>query len=683
MPQQLIYTSAPRGLVAGRSGNCTVARSTVMREPLMLQLEKFSPYDEKRSLAGSQDTIHACRVVDIRGSRYHILSRIHNVRKEFTGRTNFLAHHLVFTPEEIRQLPSPPVILSKWSGWVKSWSGEPQLFEHEDWSSLTSLDVTAGVPAVNWNQITGDTVNGYGLLEAPIGSTFRVDGLAEDTILELFAESLELLELRDPRRDFRATAWEYTFTTLMQVSDNPRDFRWRCVRSDYFESNRLIGTDCRSLADVRALRSTQEEATLARSGRQPPRFVVQPQNARSIEGEPVRLQAKAEGVPLPTYEWFSVDRANNPHAIVDGIDAEFVLQNPPLGLSRYVVRVSNSSGEATSEVATLSVERKLRLSQPRAVSEGRSPFGVTGGHVQTDEEIEADRERHRAKQAQARKLQRNNVLAIFSVMLTLAALGSVFWWMSRRDKLSSVATASTPSSSIATGGTPAPTNFAEGTGTPETSQLPLKLEVPETIATPQPNPERIASTPFAKRLPAGWSSVAIGAVSNYRGEFIPEKSRFEKSRFDLYAAADGFSTNGDNVLFVCKTNTGEVFSAFLNKPPVSGLAGIMVRESQASNSPFLFIGMDSEKIIVYRRDDSKQWSTNNPIPKINQTKGVVLAFNQTNNQVLPFYFIEGAGNLHPFPNFAVSNVQKLVGLVLSSGSLSNKVSAQFVVSTNQ
>ena len=42
MPLQLIYTSAPRGVVAGRSGYCTVARSATLREAVTLQLEKWS-----------------------------------------------------------------------------------------------------------------------------------------------------------------------------------------------------------------------------------------------------------------------------------------------------------------------------------------------------------------------------------------------------------------------------------------------------------------------------------------------------------------------------------------------------------------------------------------------------------------------------------------------------------------
>jgi len=184
--------------------------------------------------------------------------------------------------------------MRSWSGWAKSWSAEPQLLEDEDWSSLSGLAANVSVPARTWKEVTGDEINGYGLLEVRAGVAFRVDGLTEETILALIAESLELLELRDPRRDFRGTAWQYTFTTSMQEQDNPADFRWRCLHSDNPASNRFAGPDCRALADVRAVRVTAEETTFARSGRQPPRFVVQPQNVRSTEGQPVRLQARSK-----------------------------------------------------------------------------------------------------------------------------------------------------------------------------------------------------------------------------------------------------------------------------------------------------------------------------------------------------------------------------------------------------
>lgn len=654
-----------------------------MREALMLQLEKLSYYQHLSLSGGQERPIYSCRVVDIRGSQYHVLSRIQDAGLDFTGRTNFLAHHLVFTPEEIRKLPSPPIIMRSWSGWMKSWSAEPQLLEAEGWSSLSGLAANVSVPANTWKEVTGDGINGYGLLEVRAGVAFRVDGLTEEAILNLFAESLELLELRDPRRDFRATAWQHTFTTSMQEQDNPGDFRWRCLHSDNPASNRFASPDCRALADVRAARVTAEETTLARSGRQPPRFVVQPQDARSTEGEPVRLQARAEGVPQPMYEWFSVDRANKPHAIANENGVELVVRNPPLGLSRYIVRASNSRGEATSDVATLSVERKLRLSQPRTVSEVRSPLGVAGGHIRTAEEIDADRERHRARKVQAmteKKPKRNKIVAAFCVMLALVAVGSVLWVKSRHQKSSTLLPASTSSVSAATAQLPAPTNVTEEPQKPGTSEGPLKLDRPEPIGNPQPDGERPAITPAPTQfsLPAGWSRVAIGTVSNPDNAFI-------QPRYDLSAAAHGFSTNGDAVWYVFKTNFAKSFEATLISQErhceASG-CGLMVRESEKTNAPFMFIGASSTKIVVFHRDAAGKFnSSTNDIPKLWQNKPIYFRIQQSDNmQLFPCYSFDSKPKVWitgSQSNAIPRSGATMIGFSVYSGSTSNKVFAKF------
>jgi len=188
---------------------------------------------------------------------------------------------------------------------------EPTLLENEDWSALISLATKSSVPAQTWQRVTGNSVNGYGLLEARAGATFRVDGQTNETVLGLFAESIELLDVRDARRDFHAAALQYTFTTSMQEQDNPADFRWRCIHSDNPAANRFATPDCRALSAVRATKWTGEEATFASTGRQAPKFVLEPQDVQITEGDAARFQAKAEGIPNPTYQWFLVDRTDN------------------------------------------------------------------------------------------------------------------------------------------------------------------------------------------------------------------------------------------------------------------------------------------------------------------------------------------------------------------------------------
>lgn len=392
----------------------------------MLQLEKFCYYQHLSLSGGQERPIFSCRIVDIRGTRFHVLSRIQDAGLDFTGRTNFIAHHLVFTPEEIRQYPTPPVILREWPGWVKSWTKEPQSLENESWTDLIALAGKSNIPAQTWQRVTGDAINGYGLLEARTGASFRVDDQTDETVLELIAESLELLEVRDSRRDFRSAAWNYTFTTSMQEQDNPADFRWRCIHSDNPAANRFATPDCRAFSAVRATKLTSEETTFARVGKQAPQFTSEPQDARTTEGGSVRLTAKAEGVPSPTYQWFSVDRANNGQILPGETNSELVVSNLALGISRYVVSVTNSVGNAQSRVATLSVEQKLKLAQARIDTTSRLSAKPTLYNVKTADDIERDRERHRAikeREDLEKRQQLKKILKICTAFIFILAIG--------------------------------------------------------------------------------------------------------------------------------------------------------------------------------------------------------------------------------------------------------------------
>jgi hypothetical protein len=153
MPQELIYTSAVRSLIAGRSGYGPVARSREMREALILELEKLSYYQHLSLSGGQERPIYCCRIVDIRGSRYHVLSKIQDAGLDFTGRTNFIAHYLVFRPEEVRQYPSPPVILRCWPGWLANWFKEPELIDERDRPELRGLPGIS-LPAKEWERLT-------------------------------------------------------------------------------------------------------------------------------------------------------------------------------------------------------------------------------------------------------------------------------------------------------------------------------------------------------------------------------------------------------------------------------------------------------------------------------------------------------------------------------------------------
>jgi hypothetical protein len=686
MPQQLIYTSAPHGLAAGRSGHCTVARSASMREPLVLRLEQLSYYQHLSLTGGKERPILAYRIIDIRGSRFHVLSRIQDAGLDFTGRTNFIAHHLVLAPEDFRQFPTPPIILGDWPGWVKSWTREPTLFESEDWSDLASLAGKSSVPAQTWQHVTGDSVNGYGLLEARTGATFRVDDQTNDTVLGLFAESIELLEVRDPRRDFRAAGLQYTFTTSLQEQDNPSDFRWRCIHSDNPAANRLATPDCRALSAVRATKWTTEETAFAREGRTAPKFVVEPQDVQIIEGQEARFQAKAEGIPNPTYQWYSVDRADNGQPLTGATNQELTLSNSTLGKSRYVVRVSNSAGDAISRTATLSVEQKPRLAQANLASQAR-PFAF--GHQKTESDIERQRKQLQSEEAENRfrrkqRLKRSISIVALIVTTFIVAI-ACFIFMNPKyhstlekfaERLPFLRVFTFPNQTNQSPSTNQSRTIAQVDISPVhvmgTNKDDSSTNVQRELAATNLNEGR----GMEWGLPLGWAIATIGNVQNKRAEYIPTVNRF-----DVEAVASGFASNSDNVFFTYSTNDEGEFRVQLKKwPPADSTVGIMVRQSLDSNSPFLFIGTSSNRIVSYSRDTESKYrdrTTNSCAEKL----PLSLWFNVGANGYVAARWESGVANSTGW-NLRFSQNKLLVGFaVLSAGT--NCGTAQFFYEPNR
>jgi hypothetical protein len=658
MPQQLIYTSAPRGVIAGRSGHCTVARSAAMRDALMLQLEKLSYYQHLSLSGGQERPIFCCRILDLRGSRYHVLTRIQDAGLDFTGRTNFLAHHLVFTPEEIRQFASPPTILRAWSGWVNAWNKEPELFENEDWSSLTSLSV-APMPAAHWQQLTGDAVNGYALLEARAGIAFRADDLGDDQLLALLAESLELLELRDPRRDFRATAWQYTFTTSMQEQDNPADFRWRCLHSDNPAANRFAGPDTRALTEIRAQRVTNEETLLARGGRQTPRFITPPQNVNSIVGEPARLRVQAEGMPAPSYQWLTVDRSGKNEQPIPGATAEeLLIPNPPMGISRYAVRVSNSEGEIISDVVTLSVETKAQAASRPATS----PAG--GPHIRTPEEIERQRQRLQGESREQKPIRKWPFVALGILFIGLAS-GTVALFSSipKKPPLQIVHRHDTNA---------ALSNFAQSSNTgakvvPITTASSVPANPPPVAFSSGEAPSKEPAVPFSdnlKKLPAPWAARRIGNL------LAATWASFSSNAFTVHGSGQATDPQTDNFFFVQRTTSNSVdFTSRVKSADRRNASrqGIMLRDSLRADASFGFVGLSQQSILWAHRDVTSSPCKFTTVPAA--PLPVYLRIVRATNSICGAYSTDGSNWIWLGTNqITFSQPEYLAGLAVSSGS---------------
>ncbi|MCC7377419.1 MAG: hypothetical protein IT581_22350 [Verrucomicrobiales bacterium] len=250
MPWQLIYTSAPQGLAAGHSGFCTVARSAELREALVRPLEQLSYYSHSRTDAPGNLVVSAFRSITLRGSRYYLLSRIQDAGLDFTNRTNFIAHHLIFEESEARTLPPPAVILRDWPGWRSTWSGAPRFLGPVSIGELAPLGGKGTSRATAWEQATGDATAVSSLLHGPClhGSYLLAD--SAPLLLELFCET-SLLSGQGGGAN--PDIWKFSFTTCLQPEDDPRDFAWRGCPRD----SAIHGASVRQglpLLDVRTLR---------------------------------------------------------------------------------------------------------------------------------------------------------------------------------------------------------------------------------------------------------------------------------------------------------------------------------------------------------------------------------------------------------------------------------------------
>ncbi len=218
MAWQLIYTSAPRLLEAGRSGFGTVARHRAISALLASAIERSSQFSRLPG-ADAGRVIYGYRVIAVAGGRFHVLSAIRDAGADYTGRTNHIAHHLIADAREVAQVsqpngPSPADVLMGME-WATSWSSPPRYLEADEEIALSNFRPRIGGAA--WSRVTGNPDSAWLLASREASRGAYVIQPAGLDLREVFGESLRLM----PER-----LWQISFTTSLQPSDEPADFRW-------------------------------------------------------------------------------------------------------------------------------------------------------------------------------------------------------------------------------------------------------------------------------------------------------------------------------------------------------------------------------------------------------------------------------------------------------------------------
>jgi len=222
--QELLYTSAPRGLKPGSRGFCTVLSTQGMVAPLAAALEGLSAYRPVYPTGHPQvaqnPVVYSHVKLQVAGKSWHVLSRIADYGLDYSQRTNKIAHHLVLDRSELPGA-GPASVLRLPDLMRTAWEGEPQLVPPRTLSRQPAAP--AGV-CKTWKALTGDAGWAGVVAESFLkDSTRPVILLFEpgQDVAALFDEALSLLP-PDKR-------WEVTFSSYFTGASQGVTCLWRGI----------------------------------------------------------------------------------------------------------------------------------------------------------------------------------------------------------------------------------------------------------------------------------------------------------------------------------------------------------------------------------------------------------------------------------------------------------------------
>ena len=221
MSYQLVFTSAARLLdVTAAPGYGVVARTAGMSKALSDKLITISGFKE-RGVSGIVGPQYSYRRIEHRGNACHVLTVAQSAGSDYSGRSCYIAHHLVLTADEVAAMrhnskrPTPAGIIHalEQSGfWMKTWEGEPRELSGDPKLSAALLpDATV---QATWKALTGHKSNARAFFTPPYeGECLCLvpEGILSEQLLLLINESDWLSSSR---------GWGRTFTTHGNETDS-------------------------------------------------------------------------------------------------------------------------------------------------------------------------------------------------------------------------------------------------------------------------------------------------------------------------------------------------------------------------------------------------------------------------------------------------------------------------------
>jgi hypothetical protein len=217
---ELCYTSAPRGLMPGCSGFCTVKMTRGTPVALRELLESMSTYRRMEAIAGNSSdspVAFSFQTGMAAGRRWRILSRIQSAGLDHTNRGNFFAHHVAI--EEKGDTSSDPAwLLSKSGALVDRWDYRVE--------EIAARELPPGRepprPCALWQAVAGDAGWAGAIADLLVaGKNVYLAYEPSTTVFPLLAEIISVLE--------PAQRWRATFSTYYCSSPHGVECQLRCV----------------------------------------------------------------------------------------------------------------------------------------------------------------------------------------------------------------------------------------------------------------------------------------------------------------------------------------------------------------------------------------------------------------------------------------------------------------------
>lgn len=386
MSHELYFTSAPRGLQAGRSGFCTVACTKGMHPVLAQVLESLSVYRQvfppQHPDAPLNPIVHSHIVVYAGGQRFSVLSRTASAGLDYSQRSNRFSHHVALESQE--RAEAGPAWVASVPGFLETtWDGQLRTLPAGRSAPRGSVPAR---PCTHWQQLTGDA-GWAGRVAAMLADETRpLIHLVFQPGMDLLPLIAEVIPLLPPER-----RWDATFSTYYVGLPASISCQLRCILKDSPETSAANRTKEGVTLDLtRRLGPAPDDpwAELARRG--PSR--TPPHAAKSNPAIPPPIPTRATLPSMPTAEAESYRIANEPssrstlgrHASTGGSEMPIRylpgLPPPPpmrrprwgLWLGGAVALLVAATASATLAVMIASYANRVSQSDSPSTSAGRS-----------------------------------------------------------------------------------------------------------------------------------------------------------------------------------------------------------------------------------------------------------------------------------------------------------------------